>query len=147
MKPIRSFLAVAALAACFLPVTAFAAPVSPEVAADLAKGYAAYTGGALLDGRVAAPAGAPRAVTAEVGGEEVVLAWAFDMEPQGWILVASADAAYGVYASDTVDGTYSRVSATQRRSGGLLTFEIPVSSSSGTKFFQIKASATESDLP
>lgn len=60
---------------------------------------------------------------------------------------ASADAAYGVYASDTVDGTYSRVSATQRRSGGLLTFEIPVSSSSGTKFFQIKASATESDLP
>ena len=92
MKPIRSFLAVAALAACFaLSVPAFAAPVSPEVAADLAKGYAAYTGGALLDGRVAAPAGAPRAVTAEVGGEEVVLAWAFDMAPQGWILVAGDD--------------------------------------------------------
>ncbi len=60
---------------------------------------------------------------------------------------ASADAAYGVYASDTVDGSYTRVSATQRRSGELLTFEIPVSSSADTKFFQIKAAASESDLP
>ena len=58
---------------------------------------------------------------------------------------ASADAAYGVYASDTVDGTYSRVSATQKRSGELLTFE--VDATADTKFFQIKASASESDLP
>ena len=60
---------------------------------------------------------------------------------------ASADAAYGVYASDTVDGSYSRVSATQKRSGELLTFEIPVSSSANSRFFQIKAAASASDLP
>ena len=59
----------------------------------------------------------------------------------------SDSAAYGVYASDTVDGSYSRVSATQRRNGELLTFEIPVTASAATKFFQIKAAASESDLP
>ena len=79
------------LLAAFLlvPVLAFAAPVSPEGAAELVRGYAAYTGGGLLDGVVAAARGEPRAVTAEVEGEEVVLAWAFDMEPQGWVLVAA----------------------------------------------------------
>ena len=46
-----------------------------------------------------------------------------------------------------MDGSYSRVSATQRRNGELLTFEIPVSSSANTKFVQIKAAASESDLP
>ena len=81
------------LLAAFLlvPVLAFAAPVSPESAAELVRGYAAYTGGGLLDGVVAAPRGEPRAVTAEVEGDEVVLAWAFDMEPQGWVLVAGDD--------------------------------------------------------
>ena len=92
MKPIRSFLAVAALAACFsLPVSALAAPVSPEGAAELVKGYASYTGGQLLDGTVRAPAGDPRPVSAEIEGEEVLLAWAFQMQPQGWILVSADD--------------------------------------------------------
>jgi len=92
MNSIRSFRAVASLAACFaLSVPAFAAPVSPEGAAELVKGYASYTGGQLLDGAVRTPAGAPRPVSAEIDGEEVVLAWAFQMQPQGWILVSADD--------------------------------------------------------
>ena len=79
------------LVSALLPFLASAAPVTPEGAAELVKGYAAYTGGELLDGRVAAPAGDPRPVTTEIDGEEVLLAWAFEMEPAGWILVAGDD--------------------------------------------------------
>ena len=57
----------------------------------------------------------------------------------------SDSAAYAVYASGTVDGAYSRVTATQRRSGDLLTFE--VDADADAKFFVIKAAATEADLP
>ena len=58
---------------------------------------------------------------------------------------ASADAVYAVYASGTVDGTYSRVSSKQTRSGELLTFELDATPAA--RFFQIKAAASESDLP
>ena len=79
------------LVSVLLPFLAAAAPVTPEGAVALVKGYAAYTGGALLDGRVAAPAGEPRPVSAEVAGEETVLAWAFGLEPRGWIIVGADD--------------------------------------------------------
>ena len=92
MKTIRPFRSFAAFAALFASlIAASAAPVSPEEAATLVRGYAAYTGGELLDGAVFAPAGAPRPVSAVIDGEEVVLAWAFQMQPQGWILVAGDD--------------------------------------------------------
>ena len=51
MKTIRPFRSLAAIAALFASViAASAAPVSPEEAATLVRGYAACTGGALLDG-------------------------------------------------------------------------------------------------
>ena len=58
----------------------------------------------------------------------------------------SDSAVYAVYASDSVDGTFARVSSKQTRSGGLLSFEVDAGTG-GARFFQIKAAAKESDLP
>ena len=56
MKHIRPFRLVAALAALllFAPFGAQAAPVSPEDALAVAKGYRAYTGGEILEGELGA---------------------------------------------------------------------------------------------
>ena len=59
---------------------------------------------------------------------------------------ASADAVYAVYASGTVDGTFARVTSKQTRKGDLLSFEVDAGTG-GARFFQIRAAATESDLP
>ena len=58
---------------------------------------------------------------------------------------ASDDAVYAVYASATLGGAYTRVSAKQTRAGALLSFEIDATAA--TRFFQIKAADSESALP
>ena len=58
----------------------------------------------------------------------------------------SDSAVYAVYASGTVDGTFTRVTSKQTRKGDLLSFEVDAGTG-GARFFQIKAAATESDLP
>ena len=58
----------------------------------------------------------------------------------------SDSAVYAVYASGTVDGTFARVTSKQTRKGDLLSFEVDAGTG-GARFFQIKAAATESDLP
>ena len=58
----------------------------------------------------------------------------------------SDSAVYAVYASGTVDGTFPRVTSKQTRKGDLLSFEVDAGTG-GARFFQIKAAATESDLP
>jgi hypothetical protein len=58
----------------------------------------------------------------------------------------SDSAVYAVYASDSLGGSFSRVTSKQTRSGDLLSFEVDAGTG-GSKFFQIKAAAKESDLP
>ena len=58
----------------------------------------------------------------------------------------SDSAVYAVYASDSVDGTFARVSSKQTRKGVLLSFEVDAGTG-GARFFQIKAAAKEADLP
>ena len=58
----------------------------------------------------------------------------------------SDSAVYAVYASGSVDGTFTRVTSKQTRKGGLLSFEVDAGTG-GSRFFQIKAAAKESDLP
>ena len=94
MKHIRPFRLVAALAALllFAPSGAQAAPVSPEDALAVAKGYRAYTGGEILDGELGVAIDEePTVVKGEYRGEEIVLAYLFAYRPQGWILVSADD--------------------------------------------------------
>ena len=94
MKHIRPFRLVAALVALllFAPSGAQAAPVSPEDALAVAKGYRAYTGGEILEGELGADIDEePTVLKGEYRGEEIVLAYLFAYRPQGWILVSADD--------------------------------------------------------
>ena len=94
MKHIRPFRLVAALVALllFAPSGAQAAPVSPEDALAVAKGYRAYTGGEILEGELGADIDEePTVLKGEYRGEEIVLAFLFAYRPQGWILVSADD--------------------------------------------------------
>ena len=90
MKRILSLLIVSVFA--FAPLGGRAAPVSPEDALAVAKGYRAYTGGEILDGELGVAIDEePAVVKGEYRGEEIVLAYLFAYRPQGWILVSADD--------------------------------------------------------
>ena len=80
------------LSILLLPVLVFAAPVSPEDALVVAKGYRAYTEGETLDGELGVSiVEEPAVLKGEYDGKEIVLAYLFSYLPQGWILVSADD--------------------------------------------------------
>ena len=80
------------LSILLLPVLVFAAPVSPEDALAVAKGYRAYTDGEILDGELGVSiVEEPAVLKGEYDGKEIVLAYLFSYRPQGWILVSADD--------------------------------------------------------
>ena len=92
MRTFRSLLPLAALAAGLCLFTpAFAAPVDADGAKELVRGYRAYMDGQLLGG--AMPAGVPDPVplTADIDGREATVAWVFEFEGGGWMVVSADD--------------------------------------------------------
>ncbi|MBQ3809473.1 MAG: C10 family peptidase, partial [Kiritimatiellae bacterium] len=93
MKLVRPFCFVAALAAALLLVpAASAAPVDADGAKLLVQGYRNYMGGEVLGGRL--PAGDvpdPVPLTADIDGAEATVAWVFEFEGGGWMVVSADD--------------------------------------------------------
>ncbi|MBQ9727549.1 MAG: C10 family peptidase [Kiritimatiellae bacterium] len=89
MKTLRSLAALAA--ALLLVPAASAAPVDADAAKTLVQGYRNYMDGQLLGG--AMPAGVPDPVplTADIDGNEATVAWVFEFEGGGWMVVSADD--------------------------------------------------------